>query len=401
MDVIDHAVTVDKPLDLAAARGSRHDRADVGRRFGPFIRDHVDPGSDARDRDATECPPELMRAARDVGLFSYALPIELGGGGADVCEWGAVLEQIGYLSDDRSFPALLSARVWVTEMLFRTGRRDLIDRYVRPMARAERFGSFAYSDGADPFTFSSTVRRDGKTLVAGGEKPFVTGAMTADIFLVFLNDQDSGDLAAVLLERGDPGLDVEPVDALGMRGLGLGSLRMDDVRVPADRLVLACDGLSLAQQMLNARRVLLVAPLVGAMQALHEHCIERLRETRRYGDALVEMQGVQAALGRQYIAVESSRAILHRALSLLAGHEPGLDPTFDPVISAAKYEITNHAIQLAVSALRLLGGRGYLRGPAERFLRDACALLAAAGTQDVLEIDLGMRAAAAFPDNRW
>jgi alkylation response protein AidB-like acyl-CoA dehydrogenase len=78
----------------------------------------------------------------------------------------------------------------------------------------------------------------------------------------------------------------------------------------------------------------------------------------------------------------------------LAGKGSGFDPAFDTIISAAKHEITNNCIQLAVSALRLLGGRGYLRGRAERFLRDSCALLVAGGTLDVLEIDLGMLAAA-------
>lgn len=111
----------------------------VRRRFGAFIRDHVNAGADERDRDATECQPESMRAARDAGLFSVALPRELGGEGADLFEWGSVLEQIGYLSEGSSFPALLSARVWLTDTLFATGRPDVIERYLRSMARAERF----------------------------------------------------------------------------------------------------------------------------------------------------------------------------------------------------------------------------------------------------------------------
>ena len=361
-------------------------------RIRHFIRECVNPGAEERDAAGSDIPLELIRQARDVGLFTYPLPTELGGEGADLFEWGTLLEEVGYLSEDASFPALLSARVWVADTLFASGRQDLIERYVRPMARAEMFGAFAYSDVADPFDFASTVRRDGETLVVNGEKPIVTGATNADVFVVFLNDEDSGDLAVVLVERADDGVEVEPIQSLGVRGLGLGSLRMSDVRVPADRQVVDADGLTYAQLMLNARRVLLVAPLVGAMRALHEYCIDRLSQTYRYGTALVDMQNVQAALGRQYIAVETSRAILERALSRLSSREPGFDAAFDPFISAAKHEITNHAVDLALSSLRLLGGRCYLRGRAERFLRDSCGLLAAGGAQDVLEIDLGARA---------
>jgi alkylation response protein AidB-like acyl-CoA dehydrogenase len=362
-----------------------------------FIRECVNPGAEERDARAVECPPELMRRAREIGLFTYALPTELGGQGADLLEWGSVLEEVGYLSEDCSFPALLSARVWVTDTLFATGRQDLIERYVRPMAEAKLFGAFAYSDAADPFAFSSTVSRDGNSLVVNGEKPIVTGATTADVFVVFLNDEATGDLAVVLIERSDNGVEIEPVQSLGVRGLGLGALRMRDVCVPADRQVVPSDGLTYAQRMLNARRVLLVAPLTGAMRAVHQYCIEHLSRTYRYGTPLIDMQNVQAALGRQFIAVESSRAILHRALSRLAGRTSGFDPAFDPFISAAKHQITTHAVDLALSALRLLGGRGYLRGPVERFLRDSCSLLAAGGAQDVLEIDLGARAATELP----
>lgn len=367
---------------------------EVRERFGAFIRDRVNPGAVDRDVRAVECAPQLMREARDVGLYTYALPPELGGEGADLFEWGLVLEQLGYLSDDCSFPALLSARVWLIDTLFGTRRGDVLDRYVRPMAAAELFGAFAYSDGADPFAFSSTARRDGRSLVINGHKPIVTGAASADFFLVFLNDDETGDLVGVLVERADAGVVVEPVDPMGMRALGLGSLRMEEVRVPETRLVIEGDGLTFAQHMLNARRVLLVAGVVGAMQALHEHCIDRLSHTSRYGAPLVEMQNVQRALGLQHISIESSRAVLHRALSVLGGHTGGLDKTFDPIISAAKHEITDRSVELGISALRLLGGHGYLRGRAERHLRDTCALLAAAGTQDVLEIDLGLRAIA-------
>lgn len=363
-------------------------------RFGPFIREWVNPGAEERDALGVECPPGVMRKAAEVGLFAHALPVELGGEGADLFEWGIVLEQIGYLSEDCSFPALLSNRVWLTDTLFATGREDIINLYSRPMAKADLFGSFAYSEDADPFAFSSTVRRNGHGLVIDGMKHIVTGATNAGVFLVFLNDQDSGDMAAVIVERSDPGVQVGCVEAMGMRGLGLGSLRMEHVRVPTERLVISSDAITSAQMMLNARRVLLAAGLTGAMRGLHEYCIEWLSRTQRHGVPLVEMQNVQAALGRQFIAVESSRAILHSALSLLAGYQEGFDSTFDSFISSAKHEITNRAVELGISALRLLGGRGYLRGRAERFLRDVCSLFAAAGAQDLLEINLGMRAAA-------
>lgn len=363
---------------------------DVRRRFEPFVRERINPGAAERDELGVECPRELMQEAVAAGLFTYALPKELGGGGADALHWGIALEQLGYLSEDGSFPGLLSLRVGLANALFATCRQDLIDGYVRPMARAELFGAFAYSDGADPFAFLSTARRDGSSLVVNGEKLLVTGGIHADLFLTFVRDESTSDLVVILLERGDPGVVVTAVDTAGLRASGLAALRMEGVRVPEERLITSSDGISHAQRMLNARRVLLVASQVGAMQALHELCIQQLRNTVRFGMPLTEMQNVQAALGRQFIAIESSRAMLYRALTRLAGYEDGYDPLFDPLLSAAKHYICDQGLELATSALRLLGGRAYLKSRVERFLRDSCGLLAGGGTQDVLEIDLGV-----------
>src|SRR4051812_22769283 len=113
--------------------------ADVIRCATAWVRERVNPGAQERDVVGAECPPHLLREAYDLGLFGLALPRDLGGLGADLRTWGLALEQLGYASADASFPALLSARVWVTDTLYATARPDVVDRYVRPMARAELF----------------------------------------------------------------------------------------------------------------------------------------------------------------------------------------------------------------------------------------------------------------------
>ena len=381
-----------------AILGSRIARIadDARRRFGAFVADCVNPGTVERDQRGVECPRELMRGALDIGLFGCALPTELGGEAVDPFHWGLVLEEIGYLCEDGAFPALLSLRVGLTKNLFETAQPHVVRRYVDLMARAELFASFAYSDGADPFAFSSTLSDDGSSLVANGEKPMVAGATNADLFITFLKDERTGDLAVVLIERTDPGVSVSSLDTLGLRSFGLGTLRLQHVRLPRERVLVGSDGISHGQRMLNDRRLLLVTSQVGAMRSLHEHCMRQLSTTLRYGMPLTEMQSVQAALGRQRISIDTCTAMLHTALARLAGYGGSIDPFFDPLISATKHHVSNECVALAISALKLLGGRGYLRGPAERFLRDSCGLLAGGGTQEVLEIDLGIQAITDF-----
>ena len=84
---------------------------DARARFGPFIREVVNPGAEQRDRDGITFPRELLREALSCGLWTVAMPARCGGGGADPLTWGITLEQLGYLADDGSFPLSITASI--------------------------------------------------------------------------------------------------------------------------------------------------------------------------------------------------------------------------------------------------------------------------------------------------
>ncbi|HEY3801743.1 MAG TPA: acyl-CoA dehydrogenase [Kofleriaceae bacterium] len=368
---------------------AKHARA----RFAAYVNEHVNPGSDERDRAGTTFSREMLREAARAGLWGLGMPKACGGGGANAFEWGIALEQLGYLADDGSFPLVVSIRAAIANAIHNAGRADLDERYVQPMVRCELFGSFAYSDGADPFAFNSHAERDGKDWIAHGEKLLVTGGASADVFMTYLRLQGSGDLIVLLIEANDPGVSVTPVDVTGLRAAGLSSLKLDGVRIPAERVLCDEDGVSHAQRFLNERRTLLACGALGRMQAVFEMCIDSLDQTVRYGKQLVEMQNVQATFGRMYAGIESARALTHFSLRRQAGLAPGFDPMFDPIGAAAKYTISERAIEISTRAFRLLGGKGYVRDQRiERYVRDFYGLLAGGGSQDVLEVDLGIDA---------
>lgn len=365
---------------------------EVRERFRSYLVDEVNPGAEERDLHEQPIPRALMQRAVEVGLFQLPLPKALGGGGLDVHRWGLVLEQVGYLCEDASFPTLVSLRSAVAAAIFETGRADLIERYALPMARGTLNGALAYSDAADPFAFQSNVKREGDTCVLNGEKFLVTGGVDADVFMTYLR-VESGDMVAVLIERGDEGVSTAAVPVIGLRSMGLSNFKFKDTRVPASRLIVERDGLSHAQRMLNARRVLLPCAPLGCMTATFELCVEALRGTRRYQQSVLELPNVQSTLGRMWVDIESSRALLYAALRRAATGSGGYDPLFDPLVSAAKYHVAERSIEVLHHAFRLLGGKGYTRAlRVERFLRDAYGLMAGGGAQDILEIQLGVAA---------
>ncbi len=373
----------------------------VEQRFGDFIRQKINPGVLERDAAGTSIPGPLFREACMLGMTTFGLPEEIGGKGRDVVTWGRLLEQVGYLSQDSCLPFVVSLRASVIKTIHSSGRDDLIDRYAIPMVYGVRAPAFAYTDGTDAFSFNTKASKVAGGYVLEGQKLFVTGGATADVFMVYARsaESSSNDLQVILVERGDEGVTVEDVPLSGLRSAGISQVRLDRVFVPEMRVLAASDGLSHAQRFLNERRVYLACPVLGRMQAILEDCIAELQEKPRYGSPLTAMQNVQAQLGRMVIAVESARAVLYRALDRQAS--AAFDPFWDPIGCVAKSYVIDQAIALAQMAQRLLGGDGYLRSKHfERYLRDFNGYIPGGGSQDTLTVDLGVNAICAVDAKR-
>jgi acyl-CoA dehydrogenase len=367
----------------------------VRRRFGRFLKERVSPGATERDATNTPLSRELLRATAECGLLGLAMPRDVGGGGYALREWGRTLEVVGYECEDLSFPLVLSLYAAVASAVYESGRADLIRRYVRPLVRGERFCSFAYSEERDPFSFESTARFEDGVYVIDGQKSQVTGGMMADAFAVYLRRDKGLDLMVVLVERDDEGVEVLPVATMGVRAAGLATLKLRSVRVPASRVLVEADGLSHVQHFLNQRRLILACGVLGRMRAVIEEVIELLNGSIRFGMPLTEMQSVQAALGRMYVALHTATVVAHDALDHLVAKD--FDPMWDSIVSASKYYVVKQAIEVGQSALHLAGGRGYLSSrPLERYVRDVMGLVAGGGAQDILEVDLGVNLVSAW-----
>jgi alkylation response protein AidB-like acyl-CoA dehydrogenase len=366
--------------------------AEVRRRFGPFLAERVDPGASARDRAGTPITPEILREAGDLGLFAFTVPTDVGGAGRTWREWGLVLHEIGYLCADTSFPMLLAYCGTVTKLLYETGRPDLIDRHVRPMAQGRRFGGFAWSEGQDPFSFRTVLRKTAGGLVLTGEKLPVADGQLADVFMIFARSEETSDVVTLLVERDDPGVTITPYLATGLRASGMARITFNDVPIPEDRVIVAADGLSYGQRFLNDRRLEMPCWALGTMRRLFETCVHELAHRIRYKLPLTEMQTVQAAIGRMYVSLETSRLVVEGALDHV--DQGGCDPLWDPRLAVSKYHVVQQALAMCRTLQDILGGAAvFEERPYERPIRDLLCLNPIAGTLATLEVDLGVLAA--------
>jgi alkylation response protein AidB-like acyl-CoA dehydrogenase len=362
--------------------------------WGEFLDDEVSPGAAERDAAARPIERELLQRAAAKGILAASLPSGLGGGGLQTSEWGTALEAIGYRCDDGSFSLLVSLYAGVANAVAGSGRDDLIDRYIGPFISGDCLLSFAYTENADPFSFASTLRDDGQEIVVNAEKRMITGGQQADGFVVYARDERTGDLGVVIVERDDPGVRVEPVSVMGVRAAGLARLEVSDARVPAWRALQRGGGLTHVQRFLNRRRILLCCAPLGRMGRLLEGVIDDVTGRIRHGRRVADLQNVQATIGRMHVQLAVARQTVYSALEAAQAASP--DDTWTPAIAVAKYTVTESALSIVQSALRITGGNGYTaEGRIERDVRDFHGLLAGAGAQDILEVDLGANAISA------
>jgi butyryl-CoA dehydrogenase len=355
-----------------------------------FFATKIDPFGLERDEACEPIPREVFGRAAELGLLNYLIPREAGGWGGSRRVFGLLLEYMGYFCEDAAFPSMLSMFADIPNVIYRSGRSELIEDYVRPMAQGEKFGTFAFTDYGDAFTFQTRAVRTGNGYVVKGVKCLQTGGLLADAFVTYARDENEG-LCVLLIDRSDPGVSLVGVPTMGLRSAGLSQLTLRDVEVPAERRLGGPDGLADAQVFLNSRRLYTVCPFVGAMRRMIEICIRHLDSTIREARPLTQAQTVQARLGEMYATRLTSEAILHNALDTIERGEA--NDVFDATVSAAKYVLAENVVEVGERALRLTGWRGYAKQyPLERMYRAAVAALTAQTAQDILQINLGVLA---------
>lgn len=362
---------------------------EVHTRFGMFVEELVNPGAVERDRTATPMPREVMLEAGRLGLLGFTLPEHVGGGGRTWREWGLVLHELGYICRDTSLPMLLAYCSTVTKMLYETDRPELLTRYVAPMVKGECLGGFGWSEGHDPFSFTTIVRKKGETYVLSGQKVPIANGLIADVFMIFAKSEETGDVVCLLVEREDPRVEITPYNAMGLRAAGMARVEFGDVTIPSWRVLRGSDGLSYGQQFLNDRRMEMPCWALGRMRVLFETCVHDLAHRIRYGLPLTEMQTIQAAIGKMYVSLEASRLTVSTMLDDV--DRGGRDTLWDPALAVAKCVVIEHALQMCRTIQDITGGAGvFEQGPYERLVRDLQCLNPIAGTLATLQVDLGV-----------
>jgi len=271
------------------------------------------------------------------------------------------------------------------------------ERWALDLMTMDKIGAWAITEpnsGSDAFgQMASTARRDGDEYVLNGSKTFITNGPYADT-IVFICKLDEGNEIAdrkvvqFVLDKGMPGLEQsKPLRKMGLHSSPTGMLFLDDVSVGRDRLLGESEeafgggkGREASKATFVIERSGVAAMALGIVERCLELSVKYAKERVQFGRPIGEFQLIQLKLAKMEVARLNIENLVFRVLeSSQAGKPMSLSEA-----SAMKLYAAGAATEVALEAVQLFGGNGYMAEyEVEQLARDAKVLQIYAGTDEI------------------
>ena len=272
------------------------------------------------------------------------------------------------------------------------GNADQIEKYALPVMLMDKVGAWAMTEpdsGSDAFACRTLAKSDGDYFVINGSKTFITNAPYADMVIIYAKLDQGGDtkrdkrlVYPFVMERDTEGLSFsKPMDKMGMCGSPTGQIFLDNVRVHKNQLLGDIEESSREQvkDVFKGERTGVPTMAWGIVERCLDECLEYATVRKQFGKHLGEYQLIQAKLAEMYVALENVRNVCFKAIWM---KESGKGSWQDAC--AAKYYTARIATQVAMDAVQLMGGHGYMKeAKVERLARDAKLLEIGGGTNEI------------------
>jgi len=350
-----------------------------------FTADEIAPIAGEIDK-SNEFPRQLWPKLGALGLHGITVEEEYGGSGLGYLEHCVAMEEIsrGSASIGLSYGAHSNLCV---NQLRRNGTDAQKRRYLPKLISGEHVGALAMSEpgaGSDVVSMKLKADRKGGRYVLNGTKFWITNGPCADVLVVYAKtDPAAGPrgITAFLIEKGFKGFSTaQKLDKLGMRGSDTGELIFQDCEVPEENVLGETGrGVNVLMSGLDYERAVLAAGPLGIMQAAMDAVVPYVHQRKQFGQAIGEFQLVQGKLADMYTTMNACKAYVYAVARACDRGQTARKDAAGAILYAAE-----KATQVALDAVQLLGGNGYINDfPTGRLVRDAKLYEIGAGTSEI------------------
>jgi alkylation response protein AidB-like acyl-CoA dehydrogenase len=353
-----------------------------------FAENELGPIADEID-EQERFPLEVYKKAGENGLIGSTIPVEYGGGGADLLTNALIKEE--FCKVVAGFG--MSMNICTTNFCYflsRYGTEEQKRRYIPPVIQGDALASFCLTEpeaGSDALSIKTTYQTKGDKYIINGSKTFITNAPIAQYFLVVARKPGTKRAAGgtlFILERDMKGVSTgEPFKKMGMRCSPTGEVFMDSVEVTDDHILgEEGGGFPIMFEALDEERILGASTSLGIAHACLDVAVKYASERIQFGRPIASFQLVQNLLAEMATRLDIIRQYTYSLCPLV---DRGIKLTKEAAI--AKYYASIMSTRVGLDAIQILGGYGYMREyPVERYMRDAKLLEIGGGTSEIQKL---------------
>jgi isovaleryl-CoA dehydrogenase len=356
-----------------------------------FAQEKIAPRAEEIDR-SNQFPRDLWPEMGALGLHGITVPEEYGGAGLGYLEHCVAIEEVSRASASVGLSYGAHSNLCVNQIA-RNGNDAQKRKYLPKLISGEHVGSLAMSEpgsGSDVVSMKTKAVKKGDRYVLTGNKMWITNGPIAETLVVYAKtDPEAGPkgITAFLIEKGMKGFSThQKLDKLGMRGSDTCELVFEECEVPEENVLGSVGrGVNVLMSGLDYERVVLSAGPLGIMQAAMDIVLPYIHERKQFGQSIGEFQLVQGKVADMYVAMNSCKAYVYAVAKACDRAETTREDAAGAILIAAE-----KATQLALDAIQLLGGNGYINDyPTGRLLRDAKLYEIGAGTSEIRRMLIG------------
>ena len=358
------------------------EQKDVQRAAIEFAQGEFDPDLALELDQKGQFPESIWKKACQLGFIGIHYPEEFGGQGLGLFENVLVME--AFCRVDSGIGSALSMVDIGSEVILKFGSKDQKEQLLIPLAKGIKRMTMAIAeseDGNDFSTLSAVAERRGEEYLINGKKRFVLNATLADVFITLCREPEEG-WVLLIVDREKNGIQVHPIEKMGLRMIPFGDLHFTKVRVPFQgRIGFEGEGMvhvNFCQQMMGIKSV---AQALGTGQGAFDRAMQYSKQREQFGKKLFQFQVIRHKLADMAVGIEVARWFTYK---LAAEYDRGrFGPASLPMV---QLEASRRLMGIVDEALQIFGGYGYIAEEAiEHYFRDAWAIGVGLGTEEELK----------------
>jgi len=355
------------------------EQKDVQRAAIEFARGEFDPELALELDQAGQFPESIWKKAGRLGFIGIHYPEEFGGQGLGFFENVLVTE--AFCRVDSGIGSALTMVDMGSEVILKFGSHEQKKNFLLPLAKGERRLGIAFGeseDGRDMSSISTAAEGGSEGYLIRGEKRFVLNASLANAFIVLCREPKQGWITLIVGREAD-GMEVLPIEKMGLKMIPFGELHFREVRVPLEsRIGGEGGGVEHAQHSHQVMGLRSLAQALGAAQGAFDQAMQYSKQREQFGRKLSQFQVIRHKLADMVVSIEVARWLTYKSAT---EYDQGkIDPGF---LSIAQLEVGRRLVNVVDEALQIFGGYGYTAEQAiEHYFRDAWAIRVDLGTEE-------------------